>query len=527
MKKRILTPVIISMCLGVGLSCTTPIFAVTDKTSSSVVLAATDVTTNNKELYKKIENVVWKTNRLDGAYKHIFKDGVDQIYEGILDNDYSLTGRYKHEKNKKISKIVKFEKGEYPGYSAGYIIYLDGGGTYFYFIDDKNSLMRAEPGTAKGSIVNYSGGSSLSKSDMTVKKFLSTVVDKKSKNGWYKENGGYKYYNYGKMYTGWHYMGSAEGEKTPHWSYFGKDGKIYTGWRRMGKVEGEKTVHWSYFGPNGWLRTGWQQMGTGTSNPDGNAAKHWSYFGGNGWLRTGWVQLGKGTSNPDGNAAKHWSYFGNNGWLRTGWQQLGKGTSNPDGNAAKHWSYFGSNGWLRTGLVTLGKADGEKVSHKSYFGNNGWLRVNQNITVSGTNYKADSRGWLTVYANVKILTVNKSWTSSYSGSKNSLYKLDFNTWKRMIEKEWRNNDLLGSSARVGKQVTLKGKKVISWTSSSKAFDIKALNPGVYCILVNGKYSGAFQVYDDGTVRYCANYTESGWGKSGKVESGNLIRHETI
>ena len=218
------------------------------------------------------------------------------------------------------------------------------------------------------------------------------------KNGWVKENGGYKYYKNGKAYTGWHKMGKAEGEKTPHWSYFGKNGVVYTGWRKMGKAEGEKTTHWSFFGSNGWLRTGWVQLGKGTANPDGNSAKHWSFFGDNGWLRTGWVQLGKGTANPDGNTAKHWSYFGGNGWLRTGWVQFGKGTSEPDGNVAKHWSFFGDNGWLRTELQSMGKGtsnpDGNSAKHLSYFGSNGWLRVSQNVTVNGKNYKADSKGWL-------------------------------------------------------------------------------------------------------------------------------------
>ena len=221
------------------------------------------------------------------------------------------------------------------------------------------------------------------------------------KNGWVKENGGYKYYKNGKAYTGWHKMGKAEGENTPHWSYFGKNGVVYTGWRKMGKAEGEKTTHWSFFGSNGWLRTGWVQLGKGTANPDGNSAKHWSFFGDNGWLRTGWVQLGKGTANPDGNTAKHWSYFGGNGWLRTGWVQFGKGTSEPDGNVAKHWSFFGDNGWLRTELQSMGKGtsnpDGNSAKHLSYFGSNGWLRVNQIVTVSGKKYKADGKGWLSAY----------------------------------------------------------------------------------------------------------------------------------
>ena len=218
------------------------------------------------------------------------------------------------------------------------------------------------------------------------------------KNGWVYEKGGYKYYKNGKAYTGWHQMGKAEGEKTAHWSYFGKDGRLYTGWRQMGKAEGEKTTHWSYFGSNGWLRTGWVEFGKGTKEPDGNSTRHWSYFGSNGWLRTGWIKFGKGTSESDGNSAVHWSYFGSNGWLRTGWVEFGKGTSEPDGNSAKHWSFFGDNGWLRTGLQELGKGtsnpDGNAAKHKSYFGANGWLTVNTTVVVTGTKYKADGRGWL-------------------------------------------------------------------------------------------------------------------------------------
>ena len=215
-------------------------------------------------------------------------------------------------------------------------------------------LICKSPGTTTVTVTR--GGKPFQKFDVTVK-------GDKTKAGWKNENGGWKYYKNGVAYKGWHKMGKAEGEKTEHWSYFGKDGKIYTGWRNMGKNEGEKTAHWSYFGDNGWLRTGWQSMG-------------------------------KGTKNPDGNSAKHVSYFGDNGWLRTGWQQMGKGTKNPDGNTAKHWSYFGANGWLRTGMVTLGKADGEKITHKSYFGNNGWLVTNKRFSVAGKAYTADSRGWV-------------------------------------------------------------------------------------------------------------------------------------
>lgn len=153
-------------------------------------------------------------------------------------------------------------------------------------------------------------------SSFTVEVIYKKNSSKKTvKNGWFKENGGYKYYNNNKAYTGWHYMTRTEGQSVPHWSYFGTDGVIYTGWHLMGQKEGEKTEHWSYFGSNGWLRTGWVLLGIGTSEPDGNKAKHWSYFGPNGWLRTYMQDMGKGTNNPDGNKAKHKSFFGSNGWL--------------------------------------------------------------------------------------------------------------------------------------------------------------------------------------------------------------------
>ena len=185
-----------------------------------------------------------------------------------------------------------------------------------------------------------------------VAEIIIDVVKKVAKDGWVNENGTWYYYRMGEAYTGWHWMTNSDGEKIPHWSYFGKDGKLRTGWVWLDAADGESAEHWSYFGPNGWLRTGWQRMGT-SGNPDGNASEHWSYFGANGWLRTNWVELGKGTAEPDGNSERHWSYFGPNGWLRTYWQVLGKGTNNPDGDNPAHNSYFGANGWLRTGRQTI------------------------------------------------------------------------------------------------------------------------------------------------------------------------------
>ena len=150
--------------------------------------------------------------------------------------------------------------------------------------------------------------------------------------------------------------------KAGKYMYYGADGKKYTGWHKMGSAEGEKIVHWSYFGTDGYLRTGWQKMGT-AANPDDNDPEHWSYFGDNGWLRTGWQKMGT-NQNPDGNAKEHWSYFGPNGWLRTKWQKMGT-KENPDGNDPVHYSYFGNNGWLVTGK--------QVINGKTYnFNSHGW-----------------------------------------------------------------------------------------------------------------------------------------------------------
>lgn len=208
--------------------------------------------------------------------------------------------------------------------------------------------------------------------------------------GWKQVNGDWYYYGTDNQpYKGWRNLGTAEGEKIPHWSFFDKNtGKLYVGWRKMGTNEGETTSHWSYFGNNGWLRTGWNLL---TVKNDKEAADHWSYFGPNGWLRENWQALGKGTSNPDGDNPKHWSYFGSNGWLRTGLQYLGKGTAN---------------------------ADGDNPKHLSYFDNRGWLITDKSITVDGKQYRADSRGWLTplnVMTFTTFIAKRKGKASDYDG----------------------------------------------------------------------------------------------------------------
>ena len=202
---------------------------------------------------------------------------------------------------------------------------------------------------------------------------------------WVKVKGYMHYVKDGKLVKGWKHFTKADGESTPHYSFFDKtNGRLYVGWHTMGSAEGEKTKHMSYFGDNGWMRTGWQSMGKGTGNSyNENSTKHYSYFGDNGWLRTGWQSMGKGTGNSfNENSTKHYSYFGDNGWLRTGWQEMGKGTGNSfNENSSKHWSYFGGNGWLFT-------KTGEHLEGGKYFSNNssGWATLYEGRKDWGNNH---------------------------------------------------------------------------------------------------------------------------------------------
>lgn len=266
----------------------------------------------------------------------------------------------------------------------------------------------------------------------TTKTATKTTKETKTpvKKGWVSENGKYKYYGKdGKAYTGWHYMGKAEGEKTAHWSYFGKDGFIYTGWHKMGKAEGEKTEHWSYFGPNGWLRIGWQQMGKGTSNPDGNSKAHWSYFGGNGWLQTGW---------------KHF-------------------------NKTK-----------------------KEAAHDSYFGSNGWLVTSATMKVDGTNYKFDGKGWaskaeITSTSDVDTSGWKSGVASAYGGKTDPGCGSTTATGAKVTESSmgvaipmaWGRRDLLGHKVMIAygnKVVTATINDVGGMGGGSRALD---LQPGVF------------------------------------------------
>ncbi len=120
----------------------------------------------------EIEGSVWVTIGQSGYIKHIFHEGVDSVYETVLDGNGTGTENHRHISSIKIENIKKFEKGEYPEDSAGYILYLEGGQTFFYFLNDKNTLVSSTPEDFSG---GYSGSSSLGRTDMSVEEFLSTV----------------------------------------------------------------------------------------------------------------------------------------------------------------------------------------------------------------------------------------------------------------------------------------------------------------------------------------------------------------
>ena len=224
----------------------------------------------------------------------------------------------------------------------------------------------------------------------------------------------WSFYKNGVKVTGWRWMTAADGEKTPHWSYFDKNGKMYTEWHNMGKNEGEKTPHWSYFGEDGWLRTGWQHMGKGTRNPDNNSALHWSYFGDNGWLRTGLQEMGRGTSNPDDDSYRHLSYFGGNGWLVEN-RDFSANGSNYRANGAG-WAININNKQLDGSLWSI---SGRKTAY-----------VGDSRTVQTYNYKTGGNG-----KEVKSKIGNEYWFASwgqgiiwYNNNKSTLFKnVDKNT----------------------------------------------------------------------------------------------------
>lgn len=198
------------------------------------------------------------------------------------------------------------------------------------------------------------------------------------------------YYENGEKLTGWQYMDEKRGEKTPHWSYFGKDGVLRTGWQYLDEKDDEKTPHWSYFGKDGWLRTDWQYL----DEKEGEKTPHWSFFGKKGWLV-------KNTLYNDG---KNIHYLDDKGWLVT------NDFRNVDGN----WYYFNSRGWAyRGGFKIMTKNEKQNKMHYSYFRDNGIMVINESIQVNGNTYKFDNKGWL-IDSSAPVGIAYYDWTSRFN-----------------------------------------------------------------------------------------------------------------
>lgn len=182
---------------------------------------------------------------------------------------------------------------------------------------------------------------------------------------------------------------------------------------------------------------------------------------------------------------------------------------------------FGENEVADDEMINSGKGDSSEDQNKDAS-----LRENENI-------KDDVSEDITADINIET-RVDFSYTHGgnegdyriTSGIKNSLYRLDFDVWKNLVEQTYGNN-LFDEEVR--RQVILTGEKITSWESTDSATNIKSLKPGIYCIVLDGPKGNngitTINVYDDGSVRYAPEYdSDSGWGKSGRVDEGNTIWH---
>ena len=88
--------------------------------------------------------------------------------------------------------------------------------------------------------------------------FRPAYASAEEKNGWYKEDGHWRYYEDGRMYRN-RGMGEYDGDEWTTLYWFDDEGYMVTGFY---KTEGGDGMYLSYFGENGkrWSKNGWQQM---------------------------------------------------------------------------------------------------------------------------------------------------------------------------------------------------------------------------------------------------------------------------
>jgi len=106
-------------------------------------------------------------------------------------------------------------------------------------------------------------------------------------DGWYKQNGKWRYRENGKDVVGWKKVQNV-------WYYMNADGYMRVGWLKDGNK-------WYYLKANGAMATGWI-----------NDKNKWYYLKSDGAMATGWIK-DKG----------EWYYLNPDGSMKTGWLQIG------------------------------------------------------------------------------------------------------------------------------------------------------------------------------------------------------------
>ena len=261
------------------------------------------------------------------------------------------------------------------------------------------------------------------------------------RNGWYKENGTWYYYNQGELHTGW----LEQNGKTYH---LRPDGSLVSSWYKVGnkwyffngsgEMQTSKWKYWNgdyyylkadgamatgltlidgkyyYFNGDGIMKMGWISIG-GTRycfTGDGSARTGWYSNGGNwyylqetGAVTYGWVNIGGAWYYFDGNGAMKtgwistggkWYYSNSNGVMQTGWVSVGG-----------KWYYMNSSGEMQTGWVKVGKlwyyfnssgvmlTGWQKIDGSWYYFNSSGAMLTGTHTIDGTKYTFNSSGvWI-------------------------------------------------------------------------------------------------------------------------------------